>query len=291
MQRFFSWPTSFDVLCGGAHHSIKIGTDGRVYLEDHEDIDMLRAFSAFGAKRPECLVYYDWLADIYIRVTAHTYSFAHRRPFEPYVPGTPDYESMMKQPYAQAMGHPPADTPELHVSTFGLTTALNVLSERRFAEAYRAISATVQGAAKTAMLIAIPALNVYKMPAGQWGEMVEFQGHFRFEPGAATIRGRGKGSDPDMMRGDVARFILLQTSFSEYAEVLDKLDGGQGPAGTFALNNKGDRAAIAAIVEWLHRGHIEVVAGRPMRGFTVKSRRAIIGWDARRDDWVLKRWK
>jgi hypothetical protein len=285
MSRFFVSNTSFDIRCGGAHHSLTITRDGTIRIDDH-DTDLLFAFTAFGAKRPECLVYYDWLTNLYVRVITHTYSSSERRPFAPYVPGTRGYEGMMQQPYAQELGHPPVEPPLLHATIFSDDATIN---ERRFASAYRAISDALVRAAEAAMLLCIPALNQYKMPAQYWSQPVEFQGQFRFKRGSAAVRGVGKGSDPQMMRGDNARFILLKTSFSEYAEVLDKLKDGDGPPGTFALGN-GDRAAVAAIVEWAHRGYIEVVAGKPMRGFTVKSRNAIIGWDMSRDDWVLKRW-
>lgn len=49
--------------CSGKTHQIKLHSDGHIQLVDH-DIDTLRAFTAFGAKKPRCLdAFEDWEAD------------------------------------------------------------------------------------------------------------------------------------------------------------------------------------------------------------------------------------
>ena len=48
--------TIFEIDCGPEVHRIEI-RDGKPHLLDHPDIDMLEAFTAFGAEPPECLLW------------------------------------------------------------------------------------------------------------------------------------------------------------------------------------------------------------------------------------------
>jgi hypothetical protein len=43
-------------------HRIEVRDDGSVHVLDHPDLEMLIAFSAFGAKKPECLSLYEELS-------------------------------------------------------------------------------------------------------------------------------------------------------------------------------------------------------------------------------------
>jgi hypothetical protein len=282
-------PTTINVRCNAETHHINITRDGQIELANHT-LATLKAFTAFGARVPRCLEVYEHLAPIVARVTTHALSSKEQRPFETLREGTSRYKAMMRQPYVQAMG--PAERFRffeeqlMHLNAVLFYYRGRILPE----EFYARLTAVAEKMA----VPAFHAMNCYKMPRGKFSAEVEFGAYFSFTCDKNSIDGAGKEAMQyvPLQRGDVDRVIALTTSFSEYSDVLERFDEGVGPAGTFALSKMAGsrRAAIAAMREWVHRGHVVVVAGRPLRGFTVEGQDALIGWDVRREDWVLKRW-
>jgi hypothetical protein len=282
-------PSVINVRCGGETHHINITPDGQLELANHS-LETLRAFTAFGAQRPKCLDVYEHLVGLTARVTTHAGSDKNTRPFERLLEGSPRYKALMRQPFLQAMG--PAERFKfLEEQAMHLNS---VLFHHGYIQLPADFYGQIEGIAKKMAVPAFHAMNIYKMHRGKYTDIVEFGIYLTLAGDKFLVEGAGKDGMQyvPLQRGDVDRVMALTTTFAKYADVLERFDEGVGPTGTFALSKKAEshRAAIAAMREWVHRGHVIVAAGRPMRGFTVDGQDALIGWNSRREDWILKRW-